>query len=108
VNPPAGPDLLILDEDHEYVGIEVLGVRGRDPLRSSLHRVRDIAYRGHWLREKFTLTVFAIAIVAHDEEAAKRIIRFFESRDFDLPPVHLHVGFLDVDGIFTEVSEIRI
>jgi hypothetical protein len=106
-NVPNGPDILILDDDDENVGIEVLIVRGPNPARV-MHRVRELAYRGHWHRERLVLTVFAIAVVADDSASAQAITQFLKRRKLDLPETHLHVGFIATGEEFEEVEEIRL
>jgi hypothetical protein len=70
--------------------------------------VQEKALRGHWYRDKYALTVFALAIVAEDKGAAAAMLAYLESHATDLPETHFHVGYLDGRGTFVEIDELRI
>jgi hypothetical protein len=100
-------DIHLLDEDEEYIGINIIVAPGRLP-GMFLGDVQEKALRGHWYRDKYALTVFALAIVAEDKGAAAAMLAYLESHATDLPETHFHVGYLDGRGAFVEIDERRI
>jgi rRNA-processing protein FCF1 len=104
--PTDGPDILILDVDDENIGIDVVVMRGSDFMRAT-RRVRELAVKGHWYTSKFVLTVYAVAIVAESQLVAKKLVQYFRFEHFDLPTVHLHIGFVR-NSRFVEVEEVRL
>jgi hypothetical protein len=107
LDAPRAPDLLIVDEDDENVGIEVFGIQASRNIMMSIHRLREVVYRGHWYREKFNLTIFGVAMVAPDESVAIETLALLKSRPLDVPTVHIYVGYLTESGDFAEIEELR-